>query len=66
MHVCSYWHVHYCYVKGYNVIAYAAYCQVDQHHRPIAGLINFCPELLRDDKKEIDEVVSQFTFNDYI
>ncbi|KAI0230780.1 hypothetical protein LSAT2_018867 [Lamellibrachia satsuma] len=47
-----------CINAGYNVIAYAAYCQVDQHHRPIAGLINFCPELLRDDKKEIDEVTA--------
>ena len=41
------------------MIAYASYCKVDQHNRPIAGLITFCPKLLKDDQKEIDEVVSQ-------
>ncbi|XP_071797759.1 ciliated left-right organizer metallopeptidase-like [Asterias amurensis] len=32
-----------------QVAAYAAYCKVDQNNRPIAGIINFCPEHLQDD-----------------
>ncbi|XP_041354550.1 leishmanolysin-like peptidase 2 [Gigantopelta aegis] len=30
-----------------SVIAYAAYCQLDQRDRPIAGQVNFCPLLLK-------------------
>ncbi|XP_022250277.1 leishmanolysin-like peptidase [Limulus polyphemus] len=26
-----------------EILAYASYCQLDQHDRPVAGYINFCP-----------------------
>lgn len=38
-----------------QIFAYAATCQLDQFNRPIAGLINFCPNYLKDgfyDEKE--------------
>uniref|UniRef100_UPI00358FF92B ciliated left-right organizer metallopeptidase n=1 Tax=Myxine glutinosa TaxID=7769 RepID=UPI00358FF92B len=30
-----------------GIIAYGGFCQVDQNNRPIAGAINFCPNMLR-------------------
>ena len=27
-----------------KVVAYASHCQQDQHQRPIAGYVNFCPK----------------------
>jgi hypothetical protein len=33
--------------QGAAIIAYAAYCQVDQYDRPVAGYINFCPSLIQ-------------------
>ncbi|XP_022087571.1 leishmanolysin-like peptidase [Acanthaster planci] len=32
-----------------QVVAYASYCKLDQNNRPIAGVVNFCPEHLKDD-----------------
>ncbi|XP_038071352.1 leishmanolysin-like peptidase 2 [Patiria miniata] len=32
-----------------QTVAYASYCKLDQNNRPIAGVINFCPEHLKDD-----------------
>lgn len=31
-----------------EIVAYAAHCKLDQYNRPIAGVINFCPEYLED------------------
>lgn len=30
-----------------NIIAYATYCRLDQNGRPVAGYINICPEMMR-------------------
>lgn len=35
-----------CWLKDKHVIAFAGYCQTDQHGRPISGVINFCPNQL--------------------
>ncbi|KAJ8044667.1 Leishmanolysin-like peptidase [Holothuria leucospilota] len=39
-------HTSYC--DGNGIVAYAAHCKLDQFNRPIAGVINFCPEYLED------------------
>lgn len=35
-----------------DIIAYASYCILDQHDRPIAGFINFCPFHLQEKHDE--------------
>ena len=42
--------------QGVAIIAYAAYCQVDQYDRPVAGYINFCPLLIRRNDYDEDRI----------
>ncbi|XP_006815613.1 ciliated left-right organizer metallopeptidase-like [Saccoglossus kowalevskii] len=43
--------------SGQDVIAYAAYCNLDQYDRPIAGYSNFCPLHLSDDIYDEDTFI---------
>ena len=47
-----------------DIVAYAAYCKVDQANRPIAGVVNFCPDHLKDGIYDEDKfiVVSLWEF----
>ena len=38
-------------------MAYAAYCKVDQANRPIAGVVNFCPDHLKDGIYDEDKFI---------
>ena len=38
-------------------MAYAAYCKVDQANRPIAGVVNFCPDHLKDGVYDEDKFI---------
>ena len=38
-------------------MAYALYCKLDENNRPIAGVVNFCPDHLKDDVYDEDKFI---------